>query len=57
MPMTPVQEEKDFERRDSDIPVVSSLFKDNDFLKNLDNDIRKTEESLKEMNDRFTRIK
>jgi hypothetical protein len=27
--------------------------KDNDFIKNLDKDIRRTEESLKVMNDRF----
>ena len=56
MPMTPVQEEEN-RYRDSDIPVVSSLFRDNDFLKHLDNDIKKTEESLKEMNDRFSKIK
>ena len=56
-PMTPVQEEWSNGHRDSDIPIVSSLFRDNDFLKHLDNDIKKTEESLKEMNDRFTRIK
>ncbi|CDW86805.1 UNKNOWN [Stylonychia lemnae] len=31
--------------------------KDNEFIKNLDNDIKRTEESLKEMNDRFEKIK
>lgn len=30
---------------------------DNEFIANLDNDIKKTEESLKEMNERFNRIK
>jgi hypothetical protein len=30
---------------------------DSEFIKNLDNDIKKTEESLKEMNERFERIK
>ena len=33
------------------------LCKDNDFIEKLDNDIKKTEESLKEMNERFSRIK
>eukprot|EP00347_Sterkiella_histriomuscorum_P015959 403355036 len=36
---------------------VNNQLKDNEFIKSLDNDIRKTEESLKEMNDRFDKIK
>jgi hypothetical protein len=35
----------------------SASIKDDDFIKGLDNDIKRTEESLKEMNERFQKIK